>query len=121
MTRLSPQQRADRRQTGTDLQRQIMELAGMLGWASVHFRPAQTGRGWRTSVEGPLGKGWPDLFLANPMRRKILAIECKRELGDDLTVDQEYVHLVLRESGVPVFVFRPSDMTEGRIQKELQA
>jgi len=120
VTRLTEQERADRKVTGTELQRMVMELGGMLGYASVHFRAAQTGRGWRVPVEGPLGKGWPDLVLVNPMRRRTIAAEIKREVDDQLTPDQEYVHSVLRGAGWSVFVWRPSDLTEGRIQDELQ-
>lgn len=118
-TRLTEQQRADRRLTGTDLQRQITDLAAMYGWTWVHFRAARTERGWRVPVEGPLGPGWPDLVLVSPMRRRTLAIEVKRELGDDPSPDQVYVHTMLREAGWMVLVWRPSDMSEGRIQEEL--
>lgn len=117
--RLTEQQRADRRLTGGDLQRQITDLAAMYGWAHVHFRAARTERGWRVPVEGPLGKGWPDLVLVSPMRRRTLAIEVKRELGDAPTPDQVYVHTILQEAGWTVRVWRPSDMTSGRILEEL--
>lgn len=118
-TRLTEQQRQDRATTGGELQRMVMQLGGMLGWASVHFRAAKTERGWRVPVEGPLGKGWPDLVMAHPLRGRTLAVEIKRELGDALSADQEYVHAVLRGAGWSVFVWRPSDLTAGRIQEEL--
>lgn len=117
--RLTPVERADRRLTGSDLQRQITDLAAMYGWLSVHFRPAQTARGWRTPVEGPLGRGWPDLVLVNPIRRRTMAVEVKRELSDEPTADQAYVHQMLRAAGWAVHVWRPSDMTAGRILAEL--
>lgn len=117
--RLTEQQRADRRLTGADLQRQITDLAAMYGWTWVHFRAARTERGWRVPVEGPLGKGWPDVVLVSPARRRTLAVEVKRELGDAPTPDQEYVHHMLREAGWTVLVWRPSDMTSGRILEEL--
>lgn len=116
---LTEQQRADRRLSGGDLQRQITDLAAMYGWTWVHFRAARTERGWRVPVEGPMGKGWPDLVLVSPMRRRTLAVEVKRELSDAPTPDQEYVHTMLREAGWTVLVWRPSDMTTGRIQEEL--
>lgn len=117
--RLTEQQRADRRLTGGDLQRQITDLAAMLGWTWVHFRAAKTERGWRVPVEGPLGKGWPDLVLASPQRRRTLAVEVKRELSDPLTADQLYVHSMLEAAGWTVRVWRPSDMTSGRVLEEL--
>jgi hypothetical protein len=118
--RLTPEQRRDRSVTGAELQRLVMELGGMLGWASVHFRAAKTERGWRVPVEGPLGKGWPDLVMVHPGKRRTLAVEIKRELGDALTADQEYVHAALRGAGWLVVVWRPSDMTSGAIQAELE-
>lgn len=118
--RLSAQERADRELTGAELQRMVTDLAEILGWRWVHFRPAQTARGWRTPVEGPLGRGWPDLVLVQPTRRRTLAVEIKRELSDEPTADQEYVHLVLRNAGWDVRVWRPSDMTSGLIERELR-
>lgn len=120
MTALTEAQRADRRLSGGDLQRQITDLAAMYGWTWMHIRPAQTEHGWRTPISGPLGKGWPDLVLVNPMRGRTLAVEVKRELGDDLTADQVYVHTMLKTAGWEVQTWRPSDMTEGRILEELQ-
>lgn len=117
--RLTEQQRADRQLTGGDLQRQITDLAAMYGWAHVHFRAAKTERGWRVPVEGPLGKGWPDLVLVNPMRRRTIAAEIKRQVDDALTAEQVYVHTMLAAAGWTVVVWRPSDMSEGRILEEL--
>lgn len=117
--RLTEAQRADRRLTGTDLQRQITDLAEVFGWRWMHIRPARTEQGWRTPISGPLGKGWPDLVLVNPMRGRTLAVEVKRELGDDPSPDQVYVHTMLEEAGWSVQVWRPSDMTSGAIQEEL--
>jgi hypothetical protein len=119
MSRLTVPELSDRRLSGTDLQRQITDLAAMYGWTWLHLRAARTDRGWRVPVEGPLGKGWPDLVLVNPMRGRTLAVEVKRELGDDLTADQVYVHTMLKTAGWECVVWRPSDMTAGRIQAEL--
>lgn len=42
---------------------QILTLAGLKGWRTMHIRPAQNDRGkHRTPVAGH-GKGWPDLTL----------------------------------------------------------
>lgn len=119
MTRLSPAEKADRALSGGDLQAQIAELAELYGWQWVHFRAARTQRGWRVPVEGPLGQGWPDLFLVHPRRRRVLAVEVKRELGDPVTAAQLAVHTALREAGLETVVWRPSDMTNGRVQAVL--
>lgn len=120
MTRLTPAERQDRATSGADLQRLVTELARIYGWQWVHFRPAQTQRGWRTPVEGPLGQGWPDLFLAHPRKRRLLAVELKRELGDPLTPEQVAVLQALQQAGLETVVWRPSDLTAGRVQAALQ-
>ena len=120
-TRLTDQERADRALTGGELQRQITDLATMLGWSWCHWRALKNGRGfWQVPVEGPLGTGWPDLFLAHPVKVRLLGIEVKRELGDRLTPEQEASHDLLRRSGLDVHVFRQSDMTAGRIEEALR-
>jgi len=116
--RLSEQQRTDRQLLERDFQRQVTDLAALYGWTWLHIRPGQTESGWRTPISGPLGKGWPDLVLVSPMRKRTVAAELKRETGE-LSPDQVYVHTMLREVGWTVFVWRPSDLSEGRIQSEL--
>jgi hypothetical protein len=138
-TRLTPEQVRDRALTELDLQRLVTDLAGILGWEWVHFRPAQTQRGWRTPVSGPLGQGWPDLVLVRighsgwvrvGYDRRLIFAELKRE-GGQLTADQERVLDVLRslvrdlcEEGastqVEVHVWRPSDLTSGAIEEVLR-
>lgn len=85
---------------------QVVQLAEILGWSWVHFRPAQTARGWRTPVSGTLGKGWPDLVLAK--RGRVVFAELKSDAGrlDDA---QTAVLDTLREAGAEVFVWRPRD------------
>lgn len=130
--RLTEAQRADRTVKGADLQVQVTDLAKIFGWTWVHFRPAKTQRGWRTPVEGPLGKGWPDLVLVRERDRRLIFAELKREVGDPITYDQDMVlaslrSLVTRETDdegqtwipaidiapqVEVFVWRPSDLEQ---------
>jgi hypothetical protein len=117
--RLTEAQRADRAITEREFQGLVCELAGILGWAWLHIRPGQTEHGWRTPIAGPLGKGWPDLVLVSPGRRKTIAVELKRELAAPPTPDQVYVHGVLESAGWTVRVWRPSDLTSGAIQAEL--
>jgi hypothetical protein len=118
--RLTDQERADRKLTGGELQRQITDLATIFGWSWCHWRALKNGRGfWQVPVEGPLGEGWPDLFLAHPVKQRVLLVEVKRELGDPLTAAQVGVHQLLRHAGLEVEVWRPSDMTAGTIQAAL--
>lgn len=48
----------------TELKDAIIDAAHTFGWKVVHFRPAQTAKGWRTPVQGD-GKGWVDLTLVH--------------------------------------------------------
>jgi hypothetical protein len=91
--------------TETEFQRQVTDLAEILGWQWVHFRPAQTSRGWRTPVSGPLGKGWPDLLLVRHGR--FVFAELKAGKGRT-TLDQETVMHVLAV-GAECHVWRPAD------------
>ncbi|MBA3575580.1 MAG: VRR-NUC domain-containing protein, partial [Pseudonocardiales bacterium] len=64
-----------------DFQRQVTELAELLGWVWAHFRPARTAHGWRTPVSGPIGAGFPDLVLARERDRRLLFAELKADDG----------------------------------------
>lgn len=108
--RLTEQQRRDRATTGGDLQSMVVQLARVYGYQWGHFRAAQTKRGWRVPVEGPLADGWPDLMLCRPGR--FLLVELKRELGDAPSEAQERCHAALRAAGVEVHVLRPSGFDE---------
>lgn len=109
--RLTDVERRERATTGAQLQAQIAELATLLGWSYLHLRPAQTKHGWRTPVEGPLGAGWPDLFLIRVRDRRLLAIEVKREL-EQPTAAQVAVLAGLEACRIPAFIARPSDLRD---------
>jgi hypothetical protein len=117
MTALTDVQRRDRAITEADFQRMVTDLAGVLGWSWVHFRPAQTQRGWRTPVEGPLGAGWPDLTLLRVRDRRLIFAELKRETTT-VTVDQAAVLAALGELSAPIGDFRVADgcQTYARIE-----
>ena len=84
---------------------QVTDLAALFGWDWAHFRPAQTLRGWRTPVSGPLGKGFPDLVLVRGSR--LLFAELKRD-GAKLTFDQARIHALLLPAA-DCYVWRPQD------------
>lgn len=88
--------------------RQVVDVAELYGWSWAHFRPAQTTRGWRTPVSGPLGAGWPDLTLVRGDR--ILFVELKRE-STRPRPDQTFVLILLAEAA-EVYVWRPSDFDD---------
>mgnify|MGYP003677610739 FL=1 len=59
-------------------QKQVIQLAQLLGWRVAHFRAAQTSRGWRTPVAAD-GAGFPDLVLAR--RGQLIFAELKTQRG----------------------------------------
>ena len=89
-----------------EFQRQVTDLADIFGWSWIHLRPAQTQHGWRTPVSGPMGKGWPDLFMARGYRS--IAAELKSEKGK-ATPEQNAVLELLQATGVETFVWRSGD------------
>lgn len=88
-----------------DFQRQVTDLATVLGYVWCHFRPALTSKGYRTPVSGPLGKGWPDLVLVRGER--IIFAELKRD-GAKTTPEQDDVLRTLAKAG-EAYVWRPAD------------
>lgn len=104
--------------TEMEFQRQVTDLATIFGWSWAHFRPAQTAKGWRTPVSGPLGKGFPDLILVRERDRRLIFAELKADKGR-LTDEQAAVLSALGElegpdrgpleTQVQVVVWRPVD------------
>lgn len=89
-----------------EFQRQVTDLATMLGWSWAHFRPARTSHGWRTPVSGPLGAGWPDLTLIRGDR--IIFAELKSDRGRP-TPDQTFA-LTLLSGAAETYVWFPADL-----------
>lgn len=106
-------QRMSARGPEAELQQQLIDpqkgLAPMLGWRVLHLRPARTKHGWRTPVEGDLGKGWPDLVLVR--RDRVIFAELKSDTGK-LTEEQRDVLGALQSAGMEVYVWRPRNIME---------
>lgn len=85
--------------------RTVTELAELLGWSWVHFRPARTIHGWRTPISGPMGAGWPDLLMVRGDR--LIVAELKRD-GAKPTHEQVRV-LDLLAGVAEAHVWRPAD------------
>lgn len=105
--RLSETQRADRALTEADFLRQVIDLARLLGWRTAHFRPAWSGRGWRTPVQGD-GVGFPDLVLVR--RERLIAAELKREVGGVVSPAQLAWLAAFDSAGLETAIWRPSDL-----------
>lgn len=79
-----------------DWQQVIIDAAQLLGWQHYHTHNS------KHSVPG-----FPDLILAKPPR--LLAIECKTELGKVTPAQQQWLDLFAQIPGVTAMVARPSD------------
>lgn len=93
----------------TAFQDMIIQFAKWRGWHVVHFRPAQTGKGYRTPLQGD--PGFPDLVLARD--GATLFYELKRETGEPTTAQISWVSAI----GGKARIYRPRDWQT--IQKEL--
>jgi hypothetical protein len=82
--------------TERDYQRTILDTAKMFGWRIHHTRPAWTGKGWRTPLQGHAG--FPDLVLAHEHVTGVLFVELKRS-DNQLTEDQARWGTVLTAAG----------------------
>lgn len=97
---------------------QLLELAAIYGWETLHLRHAFSRGTYRVATQGTLGKGWPDLVLVRARDRRLIFAELKRD-GGKLTDDQAHVLGILGELAGPdrgaletqveVFTWRPSD------------
>lgn len=98
VTRLSPRDRQLRDITEKEWSTQVEGLARRLGFDGYH-----TFRSQRSPA------GWPDWAFFK--KNRFLLVELKAETGV-LTPKQETVLGQLRDSGVEVYVWRPSDLQQ---------
>lgn len=89
-----------------DFTRQILDLAALNGWRAAHFRPAQTGRGWRTAMSGDIG--YPDVTLAKDGR--LIVAELKAE-GGRVRPEQVAWLRAIHGDDWQTWVWRPRDLT----------
>lgn len=102
-----------------DFQAQIVGpngIATMLGYVSLHIRPARTAHGWRTPTSGEMAAGWPDLTLVRLRDGRLVFVELKGNGTDGkkrgkLTPEEERVLAWLRLiPGAEVYVWWPDDL-----------
>ena len=86
--------------TERDLREQVRDLTRLFGW-KMYFS-------W-TSIHSP--RGFPDLVLAHPNKRRVIFAELKSEKGK-LTAYQEEWLQVLRDCEQEVYVWRPGDIED---------
>jgi hypothetical protein len=82
---------------------QVIEAARLFGWKLHHDRPAQTGRGWRTAIQGDAG--FPDLVLVRGER--CLFVELKPERGSLSQNQKGWLDALRGVAGIETYVWRP--------------
>ena len=93
--------------TEAEFTRQVLQLAKLCGWRTLHLRPGRTATGWRTPVQGD-GKGFPDLCMVHPGRGLICFAELK--VGKNkLTPEQMGWIFALEQTDAIVRVWTPAD------------
>lgn len=119
--RLTAEDRVDRGMTGAVLQSLVVEIAEMYGWSWLHIRPGlRANNRWYVPVEGPLGRGWPDLILFRERDGRRLAVEIKRQTDDPVKPEQAWVLSILAASDVETHVWRPAELRLGIVQDVLR-
>lgn len=99
-----------KRMTEAEFQQKVIDYAHWNHWLVAHFRPAQTGKGWRTPMQGD--PGFLDLVLAR--RGVVIFAELKREGKDPTPAQVRWISAI----GAKARVWRPSDWPT--IQEELK-
>lgn len=91
-----------------ELQERVIAIARALGWIEYHTHDSRRSRA-----------GFPDLVLAH-RTRGVLVRELKRT-GQHPTSEQTLWLGLLTAAGLDVGVWRPTDLLDGRIERELRA
>jgi len=78
---------------------QVVELAGILGWASYHP--------W-LSIHSP--RGWPDLALCRPPRLVLAELKSDAKASKVTDAQQMWLDLLDACDGVEAYLWRPSDL-----------
>lgn len=98
------------KQSERDFQRQVLQLAGLLGWTWFHDAATNAPRvcwSCKAPARGPRNaSGLPDLLLVREDR--ILWAELKAQDGTTTPEQRAWIE-ELRAAGQTVFIWRPSD------------
>lgn len=100
-------------ETERDFQNWVVDAAKLFGWRVAHFRPAYTGKGWRTPMQG--NPGFPDLVLVKPPRLIFaeLKVNPETQRAGRPSLDQEGWLSDLRQVvGAECHLWRPADRPE---------
>lgn len=105
---------------GKELQDAIVDEAHALGYIAAHFGAAQIRPGTFITKYAYDGKGFPDLVLVSPRRRRVVFLEVKGR-GDRIrTVEQDSWIAALEAAGAEIHVVRPKDWRDGVVTRILK-
>ena len=93
----------------TQFQLAVIAYAKLRGWRIAHFRPAWTGKGWRTPVQAD-GAGFPDLIMTRGDR--LVIAELKSKQGKVSDEQQAWLDAFTLIRDAEVYVWRPEDRDE---------
>ena len=99
-----------------ELQKAVIELCHGLGFRVAHFcsAPVRSGK-WVTPVVAD-SSGFPDLVIAG--HGVVAFAELKGDRKYPQPKQREWIEL-LRECGLPVFIWKPKDWTSGVVESAL--
>ena len=98
----------DQQVSESQLQRDVLQLAGQLGYLAYHV--------YDSRKSGP-DKGFPDLILARDGR--VIAVELKTERGRVSRDQARWIWALGALDTIEIFVWRPRDWSSGRIERVL--
>lgn len=88
-------------------QANVVELAGLLGWNTMHVRRSKVrGDRWATATSHD---GWPDLVLWHPIAGQLIVAELKSNKGR-LTQAQIDTLRSIQACGTLAYIWRPHDL-----------
>lgn len=81
----------------------LIELLGLLGWRSYHVR-----RSDRAIVQGLGGAGFPDVIAIHPDRHRLIAFECKTDMGIPTPDQLTWLYELRQHPTIEATIVRPS-------------
>jgi hypothetical protein len=98
-----------------EFQAQVVALARLSGWRVAHFRKVRVRRAdgstyWETPVAAD-GKGFLDLELVHPRRKRFLKVECKVPPNRPTPEQLEWL-AAYEAAGIDARVWYPADWPE---------
>ena len=88
---------------------QVIDLAHLMGWRVHHCRPARTGKGWRTALQGDAGL--PDLIMVHAAKKRFLIAELK--VGNNQPSPAQAAWLwACYEAEIEAYLWYPKDWPE---------